>query len=369
MADRSPLLSSLWIAAVTLGVICTNGATAAQMLMPEYRGVNTQFIFGGNSNEMSALHGDWKIDIVRETVHAFDQVPMSGGPVTINGTVYHNLQSIADNNRSNGKITIFAPFSWTNANGNVTNILGADPYQTNWIDWSAYQSRLATMANQFKGQPDVWLEVMNEPYAWNTPTDPGDWYSDMNAMVQAIRATGATNTIVIPGGKMGGDEAVILAKGQDLIAADPANNIVFDLHAYDAWLGGDPSQESLMARMQAILDVGTPFIFGEFGPGSGTPGLNSTRNFIAAVEELSITSLAWMWRGDDDNRIINSDNSMNGGVHNDWWAHQVRNYTQGERANFVPEPSVSLLLAGCTALLRRQRHCRSPSQKNLMEEQ
>jgi mannan endo-1,4-beta-mannosidase len=88
-------------------------------------------------------------------------------------------------------------------------------------------------ANYAKTQPDVWIEVWNEPYMWNNSNGYTDalWLADMKDMVDNIRSTGATNIILVPGNRQGQGEEAILNQGKNLLTG--RSNILFDLHAYE----------------------------------------------------------------------------------------------------------------------------------------
>jgi mannan endo-1,4-beta-mannosidase len=61
------------------------------------------------------------------------------------------------------------------------------PKQTSW--WSSYKLILQNWAIQFKNQPDVWIEVWNEPYRYDRADGYTDaiWITDMNEMVPIQR--------------------------------------------------------------------------------------------------------------------------------------------------------------------------------------
>lgn len=273
------------------------------------RGVNAMHTFGGNSDDMS----QWNIDIVREFIGNLRDTPLSGYAVNVNGTYLHSLQDIVNNNRTNGKITILCPFGWDGTS--ATAFLGTNPSQTSW--WNDYKSRYRAIANQFKNQPDVWLEVWNEPYWWDRSHGYSNnlWLSDMKAMVDNIRSTGATNIILVPGAETGQDETVILTKGKSLLSG--RKNIGFDIHAYENWLR-DP-QSSVENRIQAVKKAGFAMLFGEVGPHNAAEVMNPT-NFLSAASIQHSTVMAWLWKydGTDGDALLNADGTPNNNNNNIW---------------------------------------------------
>lgn len=282
---------------------------------PEYRGVNAMDIFNPSSSVYQNL--SWGVNIHRQTVMDFDIAPLNTG--YIEDKNLHGLQPIADQNTAAGVITIFCPFSWQGQ-----QLYGQAPSQTPF--WNAFNQRLKDMANQFKNQPMVWLELWNEPYGWRELTDPNQWFNDMYAMVSSIRSTGATNKIVVPAGQMGGGENVLIARGRDLVDADPLHNIVFDVHAYNAWY--DSGAAGMSQRMDNILNAGLDFLFGEFS--AGTPGgVYDVAPFLNLVTQKKIGALAWSWNAGDGSAIIRSNGTPNDTSTNFNWGTKAKNYLLG----------------------------------------
>ncbi len=284
--------------------VLKNGAPA------QWRGANAFHRYGGNSSDMSA----WHIDIVREVIGDISETPISGGPIQDhNGSWIYSLQSMADNNLANGKVTIFCPFSWDWTSG--TTFSGMNPSSASF--WSAYKTKLQAWANQFKTRSDVWIELWNEPYSWNGANGYTQalWLSDMQAMVDNIRATGNTNIILVPCGKQGGDETVITAKGPTLLSG--RSNLVFDVHAYNGWI--DQSQTSIENRIAAVRAAGCAIVFCETGP--ITPGgTMDPSTFLYCVANKGVTTLAWDWTDSDSdgNALLHSNGTLNNTSNFNW---------------------------------------------------
>ena len=145
--------------------------------------------------------------------------------------------------------------------------------------YTAFLDRLAdNIAPLVAGRAGVWVSLWNEPFDWDAATDGTLWLAEMTALVSAARAAGIDNVLVIPCGRMGQDEAVLLSHGARVLAVD--SQIVFDVHAYNRWLGD--SEEAIVARITALHDAGLAIMFGEVGP--DTPGgLMATAPFLRAT--------------------------------------------------------------------------------------
>jgi endoglucanase len=96
-------------------------------------------------------------------------------------------------------------------------------------------TRIATM---FLGNPDVVFNIMNEPHDFNVESD--NWFADIQTVIDAIRATGADQLILVPNSR-GSDvdhwdtyapNGGSLDSAAALAIADIADNFAFDMHAY-----------------------------------------------------------------------------------------------------------------------------------------
>ena len=110
---------------------------------------------------------------------------------------------------------------------------------------------MQAIARHFRDQPDVWLEVWNEPFHWNNQNNYSHelWLESMEDMVDNLREIGFDNIILVPGNEQGQSEAALLAKGQELMETRP--NLLFDLHAYEKWLV-DQSEAAIWQRIQQL---------------------------------------------------------------------------------------------------------------------
>ena len=322
---KTAMITSCVVVAVPLMARAATGSTTgASTSTGGYRGANAWDVYGGNS---AAAMSAWGINIIREDIPDFNVVPMGTSTIKADGSYLHGLQSVVNNNSAVGDTTILCPFTWAGS-----QILGVTPSQTSY--WNAYNDQLTAMAKQFAGQSDVWLEVWNEPYAWNTPTADGQWLSDMETMVNSIRdGTGFTGNIVIPGGQEAGSVAPVVADGSALVQYDPQHNLVFDLHAYNSWFStGTSGMENSIASVQ---NTGVKMIFGEYGWSTSAGGYNVSP-FLQAATAKNVGAIAWNWSDADSDTLHNSDGTLNDSPQNYNWASQVLNYTLGTGRAALP---------------------------------
>jgi mannan endo-1,4-beta-mannosidase len=273
-------------------------------------GANALHVFSAGSSDMNS----WNMDIAREFVGNVKEAPLTGGVIKdANGSFLHPLQAVVDSNRANKRITIIGAFGW---DGNTANeFTGKSPVQTPW--WNDFKIKLRQWAVQFKDQPDVWLEVWNEPYRYDRADGYTDdvWMKDMNELVSIIRNAGNYNIILVPCAEQGQDESVLLNKGQAFLTGK--KNILFDVHAYEKWLSvGNAAIGSRLAQLQQKK---LPFIFGEVGPLNVSSIMNA-QPFLDSVYNRGLSVCAWVWKydGNDADALLTTAGLPNNNNNNNW---------------------------------------------------
>lgn len=291
------------------GDILKNGAIL------NINGVNTLNTFGIANQE---LYSNWNIRIVREFIGNLREQPISGYAIQDSqGNFLHSLQNIVDVNRLQNIVTILCPFGWVDEAGSQTLFTGLNPSDQQY--YNLYKLKMKAIAEQFKDQPDVWLEVWNEPYHFNNANGYSHqlWLNDQTDMVLNLRSVeGFNNIIVVPGNEQGQSEAAIIEKGADLLAN--TNNIVFDLHAYEKWLLTSTESE-IKNRLFAIKAKNLSFIFGEVGViNSGE--LMPVEHFLNAVKITQTPTLAWLFNRNtnDQNSLLTNEGKENNTNNNNW---------------------------------------------------
>lgn len=192
----------------------------------------------------------------------------------------------------------------------TTNIIGSAS-----VPNSAFADFWSRVANQFKTNSRVVFNLMNEPN--NMPTE--QWVSAANAAIAAIRSTGATNLILVPGNGYTGawtwssnfygtPNATAM-----LNVTDPGNNFAFDVHQYldpdgsgtsSAITNNDPTigAQRLAGFTQWLHANNRRGFLGEFavagstvGPGGSQIGDETLQNMLNHVHANSDVWLGWTW--------------------------------------------------------------------------
>src|SRR5664280_175344 len=136
------------------------------------------------------------------------------------------------------------------------------------------------LAQQYKGNPYVWFNIINEPVTGGQESF-ADWTAMTQPSVKAIRDTGARNIVVVDGSAWGqeandwscGDapyqNSAILALAPSMQAT--YGNILPSVHVYGEWGGGSygcPAQQ-LNDRLSNYIDrvhaANLPLVIGETG--------------------------------------------------------------------------------------------------------
>jgi endoglucanase len=144
----------------------------------------------------------------------------------LNTTQLANLQTLVNYATSAGATVVIDPHNYARYNG---NLIGSTA-----VPNAAFANFWDRLARTFGGNSRVVFGLMNEP---NTmPTE--QWRDAANAGIAAIRATGASNLILVPGNAWTGAHSWSqnwygTPNAQVMLGiTDPSNNFAFELHQY-----------------------------------------------------------------------------------------------------------------------------------------
>jgi mannan endo-1,4-beta-mannosidase len=304
--NKHPLPETIFTDAFTIsGTKIYKYNTPVQLI-----GANAFHVFAAGGKDMNA----WNMDIAREFVGNVKESPLTGAVLLdANGAYLHPLQNVVDSNRKYNRITILCAFGWDGTA--ATEFTGKRPSLTSW--WSAYKLKLQQWATHFKNQPDVWLEVWNEPYRYDRTDGYTDaiWNTDMNELTDIVRNTGNNNVLLIPCAEQGQDESVLLNKGAAFLAGK--KNILFDIHAYEKWLLVPNS--NIDSRIQQLKQQYLPVFFGEVAPLNAGVLMNP-QYFLNAVYNNNLSVAAWVWKydGNDKDALLDGSGQPNNNNNNNW---------------------------------------------------
>jgi hypothetical protein len=185
-----------------------------------------------------------------------------------------------------------------------------------------------SVATTFKGYPNVLFELFNEPFMYWLATPNTEWQAAMQGgmvtqyvtgaptpyqaayswktagmqqMLDTVRATGATNPVLIAGIQWSGD----LSKWLDNAPKDSLKQIAAVWHPYPAYgttWGTMPytlpsGGAAAYANAQAILNAGIPVILTETGDRNapGTVGAPFMSKLLPWADKAGVSYLGWTW--------------------------------------------------------------------------
>jgi endoglucanase len=184
-----------------------------------------------------------------------------------------------------------------------------------------------SVATTFKGDANVLFELFNEPYLYWLATPNTEWQTEMQggaitqyvtggtpyqsaytwqvasmqSMLNTVRATGATNPVLVAGVNWAGDLSQWLANKPN----DPLKQIAAVWHAYPAYgttfgtsaytlPGGGQASYS---NAQSVISAGIPVIITESGDQdtAGTSGAPFESVLLPWADKAGASYLGWAW--------------------------------------------------------------------------
>jgi endoglucanase len=164
---------------------------------------------------------------------------------------------------------------------------------------TAFVNYWTTVANATKAKTNIYYELMNEPMNISVPggITASDWLVAANAAIAAIRATGATQLILVPGTDWTGahswmnNNAAVMGG-----VVDPLNKFVYTAHQYlDSDRSGTHRDAVAGLGSTALINMtnwarglGKQIILGEFGFASpeGTVEATALMNYMKANNDV-----------------------------------------------------------------------------------
>jgi endoglucanase len=222
-----------------------------------------------------------------------------------NATELARLSSIVNYATSRGAHVVLDPHNYARYFGDVVGTAEL-PHASLADFWSR-------LSGEFKDNSRVIFGLMNEPHSM--PTE--QWRDAANAAIAAIRETGATNLILVPGNAWTGAHSWTQNwygtpnATAMLDITDPGNNFAFDVHQYlDSDSSGTSSQivretigrERLVAFTNWLRANNRRGFLGEFavansqvGTGAEQIGDEAIHHMLDYIEANEDVWLGWTW--------------------------------------------------------------------------
>jgi endoglucanase len=211
-----------------------------------------------------------------------------------------------------------------------TQVIGSGVPVSAFVD---FWTKLATL---FKDNPRVIFGVMNEPNSMATEL----WLQDANAAIAAIRSTGATQLILVPGNAWTGayswlDNWYGTANGTVMLGVnDPLNNYAIEAHQYlDANSSGTDMANCVSSTIGSqrlanftnwLKQHNLRGFLGEFGAGTNATCLAAIDDMLTYMDQNPNQWIGWtIWAAGP------------------WWGSTVYSV---EPVNGVDRPQTAVLL-------------------------
>jgi hypothetical protein len=260
---------------------------------PEYACAQGWGIFDGPSDQASvAAIASWHINAVRVQLNEDCWLDINGVNPAVAGSNYQDaIVSFVNLLNSYG---IYAILDLTAVDPGTT-LAGLDGVQP-MPDQDHSPAFWTSVATTFQNNPAVIFDLYNEPHpagntdtpqAWTCWRDGGncDTFPEagMQELLDAVRATGATNVVTIGG--IGYSN--VFDQWATYQPVDPKHQLVADFHNYDF----DSSCANVACWNSMLTQIGhIPLITGEMG--FSTSYINS---YMDWADRAGVSYLAWTW--------------------------------------------------------------------------
>jgi len=217
--------------------------------------------------------------------------PANGLTGAFDPTYLAGLTTIATYITGKGGFAVLDPHNYMSYNGAV--ITSTSDFETWWTN----------LAGQFKSNPNIIFDIMNEPNGIAATTV----YTLNQAAVNGIRASGATTQLILAEGTSWTGAWTWVSSGNSAAftgLTDPYNNIAIEMHQY---LDSDGSgtnatcvsptigAERLQAATQWLQQTGFKGLLGEIGAGSNSVCITAVQGALCEMQQSGVWLGALWW--------------------------------------------------------------------------
>jgi len=218
---------------------------------------------------------------------------------------FDRLKAVVTSITDRGMIAILDPHNYGN------RVVDGVRYKigSTSVPATALEDFWVRLADEYKANPRVWFNLMNEP----TGISAADWKATAQSVTDAIRKAGAPNRLLVPGTNYTTAASWVSSGNAKQMESfvDPANNFAFDVHQYLDTDNSGTHGTCVTGAGSKRLDAFTVWaaatktrgFLGEFAAGDATvPGQEQCRAELAAllghVEGHSAQWIGWSaWGG------------------------------------------------------------------------
>ncbi|MDB5074240.1 MAG: hypothetical protein JWO42_419 [Chloroflexi bacterium] len=238
----------------------------------------------------------WNINAVRVPLNEDCWLNINGAGVA--GSAYQQAITNYTNLLTQNGIAVVLDLHWNAPGGTKATT------QQPMADQDHAPAFWTSVANAFKNNGNVLFDLYNEPYPNNNQSDTGAWTClrdgcteksqqnvsyqavGMQSLVNTVRATGATNVIMVGGVQWAGT----VNQWAQYKPNDPLNNLAVSQHSYP--ISACTSQSCWQSDI-APLAAKYPVIMGEVGALDGTATYMNT--LLPWLNQHGVSYLGWTW--------------------------------------------------------------------------
>src|SRR2546422_7238708 len=263
----------------------------------EYACMANWAIFDGPSDTASiGAMASWNIDAVRVPLNEDCWLGINGAPAAWSGANYRNaIAGYVSRLHAAGMYAI-VDLHW-NAQGSLPAD-GKTGQGRKMADLDHAPAFWSSVASFFKNDHGVAFDLFNEPHdiGWDcwlngctTSDGTGTWQAaGMQTLLNAVRATGATNVVTLSANGWGGD----IPQWINYRPHDPIGQIAAGWHVYypETWWS-EPSRWN--AGVSPVLGAQVPIVVTEFGEHDCAGGWMN--QFLPWADQHGLSYTAWTW--------------------------------------------------------------------------
>ncbi len=213
-------------------------------------------------------------------------------------TELERMNEIVSYATSNGAYVLLNPHNYSRYYGNVVG--------ESDVTAEAFADFWAKVAEVYKDNPRVMFGLVNEPHDMSTEV----WKDNANAAIAAIRETGATNIITVPGNGWTGahswsDSWYGTPNAEAMLEiTDPIDNTVFEVHKYldENYSGASENcqsstigSEELEGFTNWLKEHDKVGILAEFGAAPNETCMAAVDDMLNYIEENQEVWMGWIW--------------------------------------------------------------------------
>jgi len=253
-------------------------------------------IFSGPSDEASiAAMKSWHVNAVRVSLNENCWLGINGVNTAYSGLKYRNAIFDYVGRLNDAGLIVILDLHW-NAPGTTLS-----DRQQAMADADHAPAFWSSVASSFRGNPGLMFDLYNEPRdiswsCWQLGCQAADGWltAGMQALVEVVRATGATQPIIATGINHGNDLSGWLSHR----LRDPLHQLVAGVHVYDTDSAGYCHTPACWSRTLVPVAKRVPIVTGELGEH------DRRSTFVISymrwanrqwVRRLGVSLFAWSW--------------------------------------------------------------------------